>query len=84
MENELKKDTKKFFSKLGLMYMIGSIIIFAVQLTIPKLIFNILPNLVVDYDEYFMLVMLPVYLIGMPILILLLKTIPVTTVNEKK
>ena len=84
MENELKKDTKKFFSKVGLMYMIGSIIIFAVQLTIPKLIFNILPNLVVDYDEYFMLVMLPVYLIGMPILILLVKTIPVTTVNEKK
>lgn len=84
MEKELKKFTKKYFSKLGLIYFIGSILIFAVQILVPQLISLIAPNLIIGYDAYFLSSMLPMYFIAVPILILLIKRIPVATVPEKK
>ncbi|MBQ6888694.1 MAG: CPBP family intramembrane metalloprotease [Lachnospiraceae bacterium] len=84
MENELKKDTKKYFSKLGLMFLLGCIVIFAVQRFIPQLINLIFPNLIIGYDAYFLSLMLPLYIIGIPVLILLVKQVPAAPVTEKK
>lgn len=75
MEIDLK-GVKKHFSKIGWMFVLGTIAIYAAQL-IPLTIVQFLrPEWIADANMSILVSMLPMYLIGMPILILLVKGIP--------
>ena len=82
MEESLKT-TRKHFSRLGGMYILGTIIIYAVQLVFMVLAKVFRPEWLEDGNISLALSMVPMYLIGMPILIALVKTIPAETVEKK-
>jgi membrane protease YdiL (CAAX protease family) len=83
MEESLKA-TRKHFSKLGGMFILGTIIIYAVQLIPAALVQVFKPEWLMDANISLMISMLPMYLIGMPILIVLVKTVPAEKVEKKK
>lgn len=83
MEESLKM-TRKHFSRLGGMFILGTVIIYAVQL-IPAAIIRIFrPEWLQNGNISLSLSMVPMYLIGMPALIALVKTIPAENVEKRK
>lgn len=83
MEESLKM-ARKHFSRLGGMFILGTVIIYAVQL-IPTAIVRIFrPEWLQDGNISLSLSMVPMYLIGMPALIALVKTIPTENVEKRK
>lgn len=76
------KAARKHFSRLGGMYILGTIVIYAVQLVPIALVTFLLPEWLQDGDISLLLSMLPMYLIGMPVLILLVRTIPADNVER--
>lgn len=83
MEESLKA-TRKHFSKLGGMFILGTIIIYAVQLIPAALVQVFKPEWLMDANISMAISILPMYLIGMPVLIALVKTIPAERVEKKK
>lgn len=84
MENELMTQSKKHFSKIGLMYFLGTLIIFGIQIACSKIASAINPNLMTEnYNLYFLIIMLPMYAISMPLTILLISRIPAATIEKK-
>lgn len=78
MEQSLK-EIKKHFSKLGLRYFFGTLIVLAVQ-TIPLVLVQLLcPEWLENDDVALLISTLPMYLIGMPILILMVRKLPAVT-----
>ena len=73
-EEEVKA-ARKHFSKLGLMFLLGTIVIFVVQIA-ASLIYLLKPEWVWNPNITLMMSMLPMYLIGMPVLIFLVKQVP--------
>lgn len=83
MEEPLKV-TRKHFSKLGGMFVLGTVIIYAVQLIPAALVQIFRPEWLRDANVSLSLSMLPMYLIGMPALIALVKRVPAVTVEKKE
>ncbi len=73
---------KKDFSKLGLMFLAGSAVIYAAQMVVSKIVGLINPALLEDSTWGLVFAVLPLYLIGMPILIMLVKKIPGTAPEQ--
>jgi len=78
------KTVKKQFSKLGLMFFLGTLIIYAAQL-VPILIFKaVKPEWLSHPDLAIIISVLPLYLVGMPLLILLVKRVPAISIERRK
>lgn len=84
MKMENWKEAKKHFSRLGLMFFLGTLIVFAVQLGTTALVQAINPRLFENVDISLVLSMLPMYLVGMPIMIGLIKRVPGTKPQQHK
>lgn len=84
MENEMMTQTKKHFSKLGLMYFLGTLIILGGQYLTRFIIQTAAPGLSENYDLYLITVMLPMYVVTMPLMALLIRTVPAEQPMEKK
>ncbi len=70
------KAARKHFSLLGGMFVVGMIVIYAVQL-IPAILIQVLkPEWLENADVALLISMAPMYLVGMPILILLVRIVP--------
>ena len=82
MDEQTLKATQKHFSKLGISYVIGTILIIALQIGIAyagPLLFSQL------YEKYtFLFMMLPMYFIAVPIMILLIRRVPVVQKIEPR
>lgn len=83
MEESLKM-TRKHFSRLGGMFILGTVIIYAVQLIPTAIIQMFRPEWLQNGNISLSLSMVPMYLIGMPALIALVKTIPTENVEKRK
>jgi len=83
MEETLKM-ARKHFSKLGGMFVLGTIIIYAVQLIPTTLVQIFRPEWLQNGNINLALSMIPMYLIGMPVLIALVRTVPAEKVEKKK
>lgn len=70
------KEARKHFSKLGLMFFLGTLTVFAVQLGAVELTGAVNPKVFESGDMSLLISMLPMYLIAMPIMILLIKRVP--------
>lgn len=70
------KAARKHFSKLGGMFILGTLVIYAAQLIPMTLIQLLKPEWLENGNISLMISVLPMYLIGMPVLILLVRTIP--------
>lgn len=81
---ETLKPTKQHFSKLGLMYFLGSIIIIGIQYAVGFIISCFFPEILDHYTAYFLILMLSMYAISMPLMGLLIRTVPKESSPEKK
>lgn len=81
---EFQKTARRHFSHLGLMYFLGTLIIFAVQIGINFLAVR-LPFLKINsMDTALLLSSLPMYLISMPLMALLIQSVPAVPVARHK
>ena len=71
-----KKSMKKSFSSLGWRFLIGTLIIYAVQIAVVAVVGQVKPEWLENTTINLILAVLPLYLIGMPVLIALVKQIP--------
>jgi len=78
------KVSRKHFSRMGWSYFIGAVVIYAAQLITMWLINYLKPEWMLDSNIYMLSSIIPMYLIGMPILILLVKRIPGAAVNKRR
>lgn len=84
MDNEMLKQTKNHFSKLGLMYFLGTLIILACQLLTSLAANSLAPDLMADNNLSLIIVMLPMYMIAMPLMGLLIKMLPASRIEQHK
>ena len=79
--NSLKQ--KKLFSKIGLCFFVGTMIITGLQLGLGNLFSVLFPKI---YEKYaFLVMMLPMYIIAIPIIVFMLTRIrPVATIEKAK
>ena len=75
---------KKYFSKLGFMYFIGTIVIYVAQILTINIVKAVAPQFMESYDMSVIVSMLPMYLIGYPIMIALIRRVPAAEIPEKK
>ncbi|MCI8691165.1 MAG: CPBP family intramembrane metalloprotease [Lachnospiraceae bacterium] len=75
-KTDVVREARKHFSSLGLMFFLGAIVIYAVQLVPAALLSWLRPEWMQNGNLALMAGMLPMYLVGMPVLILLVKRIP--------
>lgn len=79
-----EKSMKKSFSGLGLRFLIGTLIIYAVQIAVVGVVGMVKPEWLENTTINLILAVLPLYLIGMPVLIALVKTDAGGSTCEKK
>lgn len=75
---------RRQFSRLGGMYFLGTMVIFAVQYAASFAVGILCPQWLWNGDFVLLLSMLPMYLIGMPVLIILVRTIPAERVERRR
>ena len=71
-----EKSMKKSFSSLGLRFLIGTLIIYAVQIVVAGVVGMLKPEWLDNTTITLILSVMPLYLIGMPVLIALVKQMP--------
>lgn len=76
MQADELKAARKHFSKLGGGFLVGTIVIFVVQTLVLKIVEALAPGLTDDMNYYLLVSMLPMYLIGIPVLTLLVWKLP--------
>ncbi len=81
---ETLKSTRRHFSKLGLMYFLGSLIIIGIQYLEIFLLGTFCPGIFENYTAYFLILMLSMYAVSMPLMALLIHTVPKEPALEKK
>lgn len=80
---DIMMEHKKHFSKLGLLLLLSSAIIFVVQFAASKL-FNLIPAVKESGNLSFLAVMLPMYVIAFPIIFKIFQSVPEQISTEKK
>ena len=78
------KEAQMHFSKLGFMYLLGTLIVFGVQYGVLRLLYLLKPEWLVNDNLYFLFMMVPMYAIAMPIMMLLIKTVPGKKIEKHK
>lgn len=99
MENEFTQDVttepvtlpedtviqaKKHFSKLGLMYIIGTIIVLGLQFVSSAIAGAINPELLSSTSYALLITMIPMYAISMPVMGFLISRVPAKQIVKKK
>ena len=78
------KDVKKSFSSLGFRFLLGTLIIYAVQIGVATLVSALRPEWLANMTVALIVTVLPMYLIGMPALIALVRRMPGQSPTEEK
>lgn len=78
------KQTKRHFSKLGLMFLLGTLIIYGVQIAASAIAGVINPDLLNSTAYALLITMIPMYVIAMPLMALLIHTVPAVSLEKKK
>ena len=76
------KEARKYFSGLGGRYAVGSVITMAVQILVLTLVSRLRPEWLKSMDVYMAVSMLPMYALGMPVWMLLVKRMPAQKVER--
>lgn len=80
---ELIKQSRRHFSKLGLAFFLGTLVIWGVQMASEALVEHFRPEWLESGDISLTVSMVGLYLIGMPVLILLARTVPGVQIEKK-
>ncbi len=83
-KNNMLQEAKKHFSKIGVRYFIGVLLIYMAQLVVYGVCTTIWPQIKESYNLSTLSLMAPLYIIGMPLMIYFIRQIPAETASEKK
>ena len=81
---ETVKQARKHFSSIGLMYFLGTLIIYGVQYGCVALVKLLFPEMTVNADMALVITMVPTYVISMPLMMLLIKRIPAQQIERHR
>ena len=81
--NTVCADARRQFSRIGLMFLIGTVLIYGVQFGASGIANAINPDLLSSTSYALLIVMIPMYVIAMPVMALLIKRIPAVTLPKK-
>ena len=81
--NTVCADARRQFSRIGLMFLVGTVLIYAVQFGASAIANAINPDLLSSTSYALLIVMIPMYVIAMPVMALLIKRIPAVTLPKK-
>lgn len=81
---EMPEQTGKHFSRLGWSYFAGSVMIFAVQYIIFRVIQAVAPQILHQYDVTLLLASGSMYLLAFPVTVRLAKKLPSVKIPQKK
>lgn len=84
MEQNLRKDIRKSFSKLGIKYFGGMIILYAVQILVSNALGMLPPGISENQSIRFIIIMLAGYLVAVPAIFLLVRTPKTESAAPKK
>lgn len=84
METETLTQSRRHFSKLGLMYFIGTLLIYGIQTLAGILSNRTNPALSANPNLSILISMLPMYAIAMPLMALLIRTVPSKQLPKRK
>lgn len=84
MTNDILKQTRKHFSKLGLMFFLGTLLINIVQIIAVGIAGVIKPELLEDMASTLLITMLPMYIIAIPLMALMIHRVPAQQIEKKK
>lgn len=77
MQDDMLKQDRKYFSQIGLRYFVGTLIIFGLQLGVQFIISRFVnPEWLSDTTISLLISMIPMYLVGMPLMMLLIARMP--------
>lgn len=82
-EQEDLRVTRKRFSWLGWAFLIGALVIQGAQIAVVWGVRELKPELLMNADAMLLASMLPMYLIGMPVLIFLVKRLPAVPLQRR-
>lgn len=84
VQQDVQQTAVKAFSKLGLMFLVGTAVIYAAQTLVGMLVKQLNPAWLENTTINLILSVLPMYLVGMPIMIALVKKIPGQAPKQRK
>lgn len=84
MEEFNQKTERKYMNRFGLMYMLGVLVIYALQYGIVFLLGRIAPQIKGNQTMLFAVEMLPLYVLGYPLMMLFISTVPKYKIPQKK
>lgn len=84
MEKQIIRNTKSHFSQLGLMFFLGTLIIVSVQTGVSVVVSMLFPDIFGNADLSLIVGTGSMYLIGMPLLVLLVRMVPAVPIPQKK
>lgn len=84
MDEILYKETKKHFSKLGMRYFLGTLIVFAFQVIALLIAGAAAPGLLDTTDTYLFVTSLPMYVISFPLMALLIRKVPAVHIEKRR
>lgn len=84
MEETFYKETKKHFSRLGMRFFLGTLIVYAVQVAALLIADAVSPELLDNTDMYLFITSMPMYLIAFPLLVLLVRKVPAVSIEKHK
>ncbi len=85
MENDSLKSTNKHFSKLGFMFLAGTVLVMGLQYAVSYGFYFLAPSFANEHSTaYFLIMMFSMYLISMPLMALCIKQVPKAAPVEKK
>lgn len=79
---ETLMQSRKHFSKVGFVYLLGAIMIFAVQFLLGQILWSFVPQLMENSDFLLVVSSLSMYVIAMPMLVMLAKRIPSVEIQK--
>lgn len=77
------KEIRKHFSKLGLMFFLGTLIVYGMKYGVNYLVERLKPEWLENPDINITISMVTMYLVSMPIMILLIKRVPAVTLEKR-
>ncbi|MDE5679792.1 MAG: CPBP family intramembrane metalloprotease [Lachnospiraceae bacterium] len=82
-EKETVKQARRFFSNMGLMFLAGTLCIYAIQYKLSGLIYAIRPEILQNPDILLLFSSVSMYVLGMPLMIMLVHTIPKEKIQKR-
>ena len=80
---ETVKQGRRFFSNMGLMFLAGTLCIYAIQYKLSELIYMVNPEILQNPDILMLFSSVPMYVLGMPLMIMLIRTIPKEKIQKR-